>query len=312
MNEVVVNEQKKSKAKNPFVRLDKCQAIINDLDYDSNGRLTYMPYNGVYCEPGATNKVISTPDSYSVALTYTDWCVKIINSKLFNFAEDIKRGFIDSALSNIDYILTDRLKFETANAIHTIFSTGTKALMDPYIINQETASKNYQCMYLEIMSLHFGNMFFKDSYDNNNRNNSNYYALEPDDVAIKTSRIISFAAADISHMFSSYIYREMSNLDISRFVSDQIASIDLDRSIVSPDTDYPYATSVLNESAHNDLIRIIELVEMLVNHAFYIFCQYYKNFSSNSPKMLEVKKDPDHNINIYKKPCRVVYNEIPF
>ena len=312
----VVNEQKEKKAKDPFIRLDKCQTIINELDYDSNGRLTYMPYNGVYCEPDATNKVISTPDASSVALAYTDYCVRIINATIFNFAEDIKRGFFNAALSNIDYILTDRLKFETANMIHTIFSAGTRALMKPYIINPEIEDRAYNVVYHDYELLHFSNMFYKDIYENESLSNNvprlNDYAVDPNDVILKTGRIIPFIAADISHSFTRYIYMAMPNFDVNRFVSDQIASIGLDRSVVSTDTDYPYAASVLNESAHNDLVKIVELIEMLVNHAFYVFCRYHKDFLSYSPKMLAVKQAPNPNLNTYKKPCYIEFDKVPF
>ena len=117
----VINEQKEKKAEDPFIRLDRCQAIVNDLDYDSNGRLTYMPFNGVDCEQGKDNKIISTPDAYSTALAYTDWCVKAINTAIFNINPNVQEGFARVALSNIDYILTERLSQEVGTAIITVF-----------------------------------------------------------------------------------------------------------------------------------------------------------------------------------------------
>jgi hypothetical protein len=289
------NKEHNPNAKSPFVKLEYCNAIVNDLDYDSNGRLTYMPYNGVDCPKDCNNKVISTPDPATIALNYTNWCENAINGSIFNFKNHLKSDFADSALSNIEYIITNRLRYEIATAAITVLNASTRALMLTYIIDYEAERRRYEVLCNELWYFHFNNLFHKDKFDERGvpipDELVHEYISEADDVIAKSCRIISFMSADIANIISRYIYDSMNNLDITRFATESIDTLGLERDMVSKDNDYPYVTSILNESAYNDCNKIIELVELLVNHAYYVFCKYHKEISSKFPKLIEDKSE---------------------
>jgi hypothetical protein len=79
-------------------------------------------------------------------------------------------------------------------------------------------------------------------------------------------------------------------MDINKFADDSINSLGIDRSLVSTDNDLPYVSSILNEAAYNDVRKITEIVELLVNHSYYVFTNLYMNIISKTPKqMLEDK-----------------------
>jgi hypothetical protein len=284
MNE---NTQKR----NPFVKLDNCGAIINDIDYDSNGRLSYMPYSGVNNSEGK-NKVISTPDAYSAALTYTTWCNDLISKQLLNMPAELTVEYAKAAISNIDFIISNRLKFEISTAILTVFNANTRGIILPYIIIPDCELANYNLFMHTSQTLYIERLFEKDelSKDPVSINEFNKYCVDPNEVMVKTSRTISFLSADISNIYSRYIYNTLPAMDISKFADDSINSLGIDRSLVSTDNDLPYVSSILNEAAYNDVKKITEIVELLVNHSYYVFTNLYMSIISKTPKqMLEDK-----------------------
>ena len=297
MNE---NNQNTNK-KNPFVKLDNCGAIINDIDYDSNGRLSYMPYSGVNNTEGK-NKVISTPDAYSAALSYTVWCNDLISKQLLNVPAELTVEFAKAAISNIDFIINNRLKFEIATAVLTVFNANTRAIMLPYITNPDQELSSYNLFMHTTQTLYIDRLFEKDDlsndsgdFPNNNRvkkdyNELNKYCVGVNEVMVKTSRIISFLSADIANIYSRYIYYTLPAMDINKFADESINSLGIDRSLVSTDNDLPYVSSILNEAAYNDVRKITEIVELLVNHSYYVFTNLYLSIISKIPKqMLEDK-----------------------
>lgn len=301
------NQQKEHKAQDPFIRLDYCNAIVNDLDYDSNGRLTYMPYNGVYCSDDQNNKVISTPDPATTALNYTNWCENAINGTLLNLENHVITDFADSALLNIDYIISNRLRYEIGTAAVTVINGGTRALMLTYIIDHEIENDRYRMLCNELRLLRLNNIFKRDKFDNKGVPIPDDFVIEyisdPDEVVTKSCRIISYMAADLANVITRYIYDSMTNIDITKFTSESIETLGLTREMVNKENDYPYVTSILNESAYNDCNKIVELIELLVNHAYYVFCKYQKEISSKFPKLIEDKSEapmiaqaePDNN-----------------
>lgn len=302
MNEDNQNTEKR----NPFVKLDKCGAIINDIDYDSNGRLSYMPYSGVNNLEGK-NKVVSTPDAYTAALSYTTWCNDVISKQIFNTPAELSVEYAKTTLSNIDYIINSRLKFEIATAILTIFNANTRAIVLPYIIDHDSELINYNSFMLTSRQLLVEKLFDKDNFSNNSAKyydyNDNYdynhnyknnefdnYCVGVNEVVVKSSRIISFLSADIANIYSRYIYNILPAMDITKFANDSIESLGIDRSLVSNDNDLPYVSSILNEAAYSDLMKITEIVELLVNHSYYVFTNLYMSIISKIPKqMLEDK-----------------------
>ena len=304
-------EEVKSNAKDPFVRLDKCGAIINHIDYDSNGRLTYMPYNGIDCPEGKNNKIISSPDAHSIALAYTEWCYTVINNKLFEISANTKEGFVKDALANIDFILTNRLKSEIVTAGITICNAGFRSLVGPYILEPTRDNIAFNRFSTDLQYLSFNNLFMKDVYDNRGcltpqMKNDLEYAVDPNDVLVKSSRIASYIAADLANIYDKYILETLNNMDIYRFANESIESLGLTRDIVSVNNDYPYTSSVLNEAANNDVGKIIELVEMLVNHAFYVFYGYYKDIRKKYPQQqIEDNSSATPDKIIYVNPKRI-------
>ena len=299
MNEDNQNSDKR----NPFVKLDKCGAIINDIDYDSNGRLSYMPYSGVDNTEGK-NKVVSTPDAYTAALSYTTWCNDVISKQIFNTPAELSVEYAKTTLSNIDYIINSRFKFEIATAILTIFNANTRAMVLPYIIDSDSELINYNSFMLASQHLLVENLFDKDNlpkdsakyYDYNSKYKNNEfdkYCVGVNEVVVKSSRIISFLSADIANIYSKYIYDILPAIDITKFANDSIDSLGIDRSLVSNDNDLPYVSSILNEAAYSDLMKITEIVELLVNHSYYVFTNLYMSIISRTPKQMLEDKSPN-------------------
>jgi hypothetical protein len=230
------------------------------------------------------------------------WCNDIMNKQLLNIPAELTVDFAKSALSNIDFIINNRLKFEVATAILTIFNANTRAIILPYIINPDLELSDYNLFMRTAQSLYIDRIFDKDDlakdtgdFPYNNRvkeddNELNRYCVDVNEVAVKSSRIISFLSADIANIYSRYIYSTLSAMDINKFADDSINSLGIDRSLVSTDNDLPYVSSILNEAAYNDVRKITEIVELLVNHSYYVFTNLYMNIISKTPKqMLEDK-----------------------
>jgi hypothetical protein len=304
MNENNQNTEKRS----PFVRLENCGAIISDIDYNSNGRLSYMPYSGVNNSEGK-NKVVSTPDPYSAALTYTTWCNDIIAKQLLNIPAELTVEFAKAILGNVDYIINNRLKYEIATAVLTIFNANTRAIMLPYIINPDLELDNYRLFMHTAQGFYIDRLFEKDNfakdpddfgYQNrinkyNDDNELNKYCVGVDEAMVKALRIISFLSADISNIYSRYIYNTLQAMDIERFANDSINSLGINRSLVSTDNDLPYVSSILNEAAYNDVKKITEIVELLVNHSYYVFTNLYMSIISKTPKQMQLLVDTTPN-----------------
>ena len=304
MNENNQNTEKRS----PFVKLDNCGAIINDIDYNSNGRLSYMPYSGVNDAEGK-NKVISTPDAYSAALSYTTWCNDIISKQLLNTPAELTVEFAKAILGNNDYIINNRLKYEIATAVLTVFNANTRAIILPYIINPDLESDNYRLFMHTAQSFYIDHLFEKDKfpkdpddcpcYNRINRyeddNEFNKYCVGVDEAMVKSLRIISFLSADISNIYSRYIYNTLPAMDIERFANESINALGIDRSLVSSDNDLPYVSSILNEAAYNDVKKITEIVELLVNHSYYVFTNLYFSIISKTPKQMQILVDKTPN-----------------
>ena len=290
------NEKQEHKARDPFVRLNDCRAIVNNLDYDTDGRLTYMPYHSVYGNPDKDNRVVNTPDPQSAAIEYNKFCVYAINTAIANLDNEIKRQFNDITIANIDNILTDRLKYEIATAAATIFNVGTRAMILPYIIDPGMEAHRYNRLYHEFTYMNLNNVFVKEvyngdrvdfSYDTNPNYKQEYVTSNAESSVVKSSRIISFLAGEIANMFTSYIYDVLAFMDVEKFTINSIEELGLDRSMISRDTDYPYTSSVLNEQASKDTRKIIELIELLINHAYYIFTQCQKDIAEKSSIPIE-------------------------
>ena len=295
------NEKQEHKARDPFVRLNDCRAIVNNLDYDTDGRLTYTPYNGVYGDTNKDNRVVNTPDPQSAAIEYNKFCVFAINTAIANLDNEIKRQFNDITIANIDNILTDRLKYEVATAAATIFNVGTRAMILPYIIDPGMEAHRYNRLYHEFTYMNFNNIFGKEVYDGdriafayeiNPNHEQEYVTSNPELSVVKSSRIISFLAGDIANKFTSYIYDVLPLMDVEKFTTDSIGTLGIDRSMISKDTDYPYTSSILNEQASKDTSKIIELIELLINHAYYIFAQCQKDIAEKSPIPIEESSTP--------------------
>jgi hypothetical protein len=284
--------------KSPFVNLDRCGAIVNDMDYDSEGRLTYMPYNGINSN---NNKVISTPDAYNIALEYSKWCTDAINNVL-HIPHEYSVEFVKDMIGNIDYTLTHRLRYELAIAAMTIFNSGTRSEIIKYVTDTEKEKQLYYDMNCSIQNLNSTSMFIKDEYMSPRVNPSNgfdqYCCVDRNSVMVKSSRTIAYIITDIANIFNRYIYNVLFIMDITAYTNDSINKLGLERSMVSTNNDLPYVNALLCESSNADLGKIAELVEMLVHHAYYIFCNYYKSLTSDIPKpLIEEKVKPEEMYN---------------
>ena len=308
------NEKQEHKARDPFVRLDDCRAIINNLDYNTDGRLTYAPYNGVYGDTNKDNRIVNTPDPQSAAIEYNKFCVYAINSAIANIDNEIKRQFNDITIANIDNILTDRLKYEIATAAATIFNVGTRAMILPYVIDHAMEAYRYNRLYHEFTYIGLNDIFGKEvfngvrtdfTYENNPNHEHEYVTSNPEQSVVKSSRIISFLAGEIANMFTGYIYDVLAFMDVEKFTINSIEELGLDRSMISRDTDYPYTSSVLNEQASKDTRKIIELIELLINHAYYIFAQCQKEIAEKSSIPIEESSTPPRIIR--RKPQTIPY-----
>ena len=285
------------KKRNPFISLERCGAIINDMDYDTEGRLTYMPYNGI---DSKNNKVISTPDAYNIALEYSKWCTDAINNVL-HIPHEYSVEFVKDMIGNIDYTLTSRLKNEIAIAFMTIFNSGTRSEIIKYVTDPEKERLLYSDMTYAIHGVNPTSIFIKDEYMSPRVNPSNgldQYCVDPNSVALKSSRAITYIITDIANILNKYIYYVLFIMDVNAYTNDSINKLGLERSMVNPNNDLPYVNALLCESSNADLGKIAELVEMLVHHAYYIFYNYYMSLTSDIPKpLIEEKVKPQEMYN---------------
>jgi hypothetical protein len=181
--------------------------------------------------------------------------------------------------------------------------------MLPYIINPDLELDNYRLFMHTAQGFYIDRLFEKDNfakdpddfgYQNrinkyNDDNELNKYCVGVDEAMVKALRIISFLSADISNIYSRYIYNTLQAMDIERFANDSINSLGIDRSLVSTDNDLPYVSSILNEAAYNDVKKITEIVELLVNHSYYVFTNLYMSIISKTPKQMQLLVDRTPN-----------------
>ena len=285
------------KKRNPFISLERCGAIINDMDYDTEGRLTYMPYNGI---DSKNNKVISTPDAYNIVLEYSKWCTDLINNEL-NIPHENSIEFVKDMIGNIDYALTSRLKYEICIAFMTIFNNGTRSEIIKYVTDPEKEKLLYSDMTYAIHGININTIFIKDEYMSPRVHPSNgvdKYCVDLNSVALKSSKVITYIITDIANILNKYIYYVLFIMDVNAYTNDSINKLGLERSMVNPNNDLPYVNALLCESSNADLGKIAELVEMLVHHAFYIFSDYYMTLTSEIPKpLIEEKIKPEEMYN---------------